>query len=314
MRVFVAGASGALGRRLVPALVRAGHVVVGMTRSLSKAGTIRAAGAEPVVADALDEDAVVAAVQRARPEAVIHQLTAIPPRINLRAFERDFALTNRLRTEGTRHLVAAARASGARRLVAQSFAGWPYACDGARVKIEEDPLDPNPPRALRSALEAIRELETTVLTTPAPEGVVLRYGVFYGPGTSLGEGGSIVEDVRRRRIPVVGSGAGVWSFVHVDDASAATLAAIEHGAPGTYNVVDDDPAPVAEWLPWLAAVLGAKPPQRIPTFLARLALGELGVTLMTRVCGASNAKARRELGWRPAYVSWRHGFAEGLAG
>ena len=314
MRVFVAGASGAIGRRLIPLLVRAGHVVVGMTRSLGKADTIRAAGAEPVVADALDANAVAAAVRGARPEVVVHQLTAIPPRVDPRAFARDFAPTNRLRSEATRHLVAAARASGARRLVVQSFAGWPYAREGGRVKTEEDPLDPNPPRALRSALQAIRELEAAVLTTGAPEGLVLRYGVFYGPGTSLGAGGSLVADIRRRRIPVVGSGAGVWSFIHVEDAAAATLAAIERGAPGIYNVVDDDPAPVAEWLPVLARVLGARPPRRLPAFLVWLVLGELGITLATRVCGASNAKAKRELGWTPAHASWRDGFHEALPG
>ncbi len=314
MKVFVAGASGAIGRRLIPMMVRAGHVVVGMTRSPGKADSIRAAGAEPVVADALDEDAVMAAVRHAGPEVVVHQLTAIPPRVNLRAFERDFALTNRLRIEGTRHLAAAARATGAGRLVAQSFAGWLYAREGGPVKTEDDLLDPHPPRALRRALEAIRELEVTVLATQGPEGVVLRYGVFYGPGTSLGEGGSIVEAVRQRRIPVVGRGAGVWSFIHVDDASAATLVALERGAPGIYNIVDDDPAPVGEWLPALAAALGAKPPWRVPALLAWLVVGGHGVELMTRVRGASNAKAKRELGWRPAYASWRDGFRKGLAG
>ena len=252
MKVFVAGASGVIGRRLVPLLVRAGHSVVAMTRSAAKADAIRTAGAVPAVADALDQAAVMAVVLSAEPEVVVHQLTAIPPRFNMRRFDREFALTNRLRTEGTDHLLAAARAVGARRFVAQSFAGWPYARVGGPVKTEEDPLDLHPAAAFHRALEAIRHLEATVLKTVGLEGLVLRYGAFYGPGTSLGAGGSILDDVRRRRLPIVGRGTGVWSFIHIDDAAAATVAAIERGAPGVYNVVDDDPAPVSEWLPVLA--------------------------------------------------------------
>ncbi len=312
MRVFVAGATGAIGRRLIPVLVRGGHSVVAMTRSAAKTDAIRAAGAVPAVADALDKGAVMAVVRRAEPQVVVHELTAIPPRFNVRGFDREFALTNRLRTEGTDHLVTAARAVGARRFVAQSFAGWPYARDSGLVKTEEDPLDSHPPAALRRSLEAIRHLEATVLETEGLEGLVLRYGAFYGPGTSLGEGGSVLEDVRRRRVPLVGRGTGVWSFIHVDDAAAATLAAIERGAPGVYNIVDDDPAPVSEWLPALAAAVGAKPPRHIPAFVARVAIGEHGVALMTQIRGASNAKAKRELGWRPRYLSWRTGFREAL--
>jgi len=313
MRVFVAGAGGAIGRRLVPQLVRAGHSVVGMTRSAGKAEGIHAAGGETVVADALDEQAVMAAVQGARPEIVVHELTALPERFNLRNFDREFELTNRLRREGTDHLVAAARAAGARRFVAQSFAGWPYAPDGGPVKSEEDPLDPDPPPGFRGTLAAIRYLESAVLSAAGLEGLALRYGPFYGPGTSIGNGGSIVEDVRRRRVPVVGRGAGVWSFAHIDDAASATVAAIERGAPGVYNVVDDDPAPVSEWLPALAEAIGAKPPRRIPAWLARLAIGAHGVAMMTRVRGASNAKAKRELDWQPAWSSWREGFVSGLS-
>jgi 2-alkyl-3-oxoalkanoate reductase len=313
MKVFLAGASGAVGRQLIPALVRAGHSVSGMTRSPGKADAIRAAGAEPVVADALDEGAVMAAVRQAEPEVVVHQLTAIPARLNIRKFDRDFELTDRLRTHGTDHLVASARAARVRRLVAQSFAGWPYAREGGPVKTEEDPLDPNPPAALRRTLEAIRHLEASVLGSEGLEGVVLRYGAFYGPGTSLGEGGSMLDDIRRRRLPIVGRGTGVWSFVHVADVAQATLAAIERGAPGVYNVVDDDPAPVSEWLPALAAAVGAKPPRRVPAFLGRLAAGEHGVAVMTEIRGASNAKAKRELGWEPQYPSWRDGFGQGLA-
>jgi nucleoside-diphosphate-sugar epimerase len=312
MRVFVAGASGAIGRRLLPLLVRAGHAVVAMTRSAAKTAAIRAAGAVPVVADALDEATVMTVVQSAEPEVIVHQLTAIPPRFNIRRFDREFALTNRLRTEGTDHLVAAARAVGARRFVGQSFAGWPYARDGGPVKTEADPLDSNPAAALRRSLEAIRYLEAIVRESGGLEGLVLRYGAFYGPGTSLGEGGSLLDDVRRRRVPIVGRGTGVWSFVHIDDAAAATVAAIERGAPGVYNIVDDEPARVSEWLPVLAAAVGAKPPRHIPAFLARVAIGEHGVALMTQIRGASNAKAKRELGWRPRYPTWRTGFREAL--
>ena len=283
-----------------------------MIRSLDKAEAIRGAGAEPVVADALDKEAVMTAVQRAEPEIVVHELTALPSRLNIRRFDQEFELTNRLRREGTDHLLAAARAAGARRLVAQSFAGWPYAPEGGPVKSEEDPLDPDPPPSFRSTLDAIRYLETAVVSAEGLEGLALRYGPFYGPGTSIGEGGSIVEDVRRRRVPVVGTGAGVWSFLHIDDAAEATLAAMERGSPGIYNVVDDDPAPVAEWLPALAAAIGAKPPRRVPAWLARLAIGEHGVAMMTRIRGATNAKAKRELGWQPPWSSWREGFLKGL--
>ena len=312
MRIFVAGATGALGRRLVPLLVQGGHQVTGMTRTAGKAAGLRAAGAEPVVADALDRDAVLRAVVAARPEVVVHELTALAQMTDFRRLDEGFALTNRLRTEGTDHLLAAARAAGARRFVAQSFAGWPFARVGGPVKTEDDPLDPDPPAELRRTLDAIRHLEAAVLSAEGIEGVVLRYGGFYGPGTSAGAGGYILDDLRRRRFPIVGAGSGVWSFVHIDDAATATVAAVERGAPGVYQVVDDDPAPVAEWLPALAAAAGARPPRRVPVWLARLLGGEHGVILMNEVRGASNAKARRELGWRPAWPSWRQGFRDGL--
>ena len=312
MRIFVAGATGALGSRLVPLLVEGGHQVVGMTRSSGKAADLRASGAEPVVADGLDRDAVLRAVQRARPEVVVHQLTALTGTTSFRKFDKAFALTNRLRTEGTDHLLAAARASGVRRMVAQSFAGWPFARVGGPVKPEDAPLDPDPPAELRRTLVAIRHLESAVLQAEGMEGVVLRYGGFYGPGTSVGDGGFMLDEIRRRRFPIVDAGTGVWSFVHIDDAAAATAAAVERGAPGLYNIVDDDPAPVSAWLPALAAAIGAKPPRRIPAWLARLAAGEHGVVLLTQVRGASNAKAARELGWKPAYPSWRQGFRTGL--
>jgi 2-alkyl-3-oxoalkanoate reductase len=309
MKVFLAGATGALGKRLVPQLVGAGHEVVGMTRSPDKADVLRAAGAEPVVADGLDRDAVTAAVLRAEPEVVVHQLTALSGEADLRRFDRSFALTNRLRTEGLDLLLAAAQSVGARRFVAQSFAGWPYARTGGPVKTEDDPLDPDPPAAMGETLAAIRHLESAVTGADGLDGLALRYGGFYGPGTSVSKDGVVAEAIRRRRFPIVGGGEGVWSFVHIDDAASATLAAIERGAPGVYNVVDDEPAPVAEWLPVLAASVGAKPPRRVPVWLARLLVGEAGVSMMTQVRGASNAKAKRELGWQPSVPTWREGFA-----
>jgi nucleoside-diphosphate-sugar epimerase len=315
MRVFVAGASGAIGGRLVPMLMEAGHAVVAMTRTADKADAIRASGAEPVLADALDADSVGAAVRAAEPGAVVHQLTALSSMTgNPRKFAEDFALTNRLRTEGTDHLLAAARAAGARRFVVQSYAGWPYAREGGPVKSEDDPLDPDPPAAARDALDAMRYLDRIVPGAEGIEGVVLRYGGFYGPGTGIarGEESALIEAIRKRRFPVVGGGTGVWSFVHIDDAASATLAALDRGAPGIYNVVDDDPAPVSEWLPALADAIGAKPPRRVPTWIGRLAGGEMAVSLMTQVRGASNAKAKRELGWQPEHPSWREGFPAAL--
>ncbi len=312
MRVFVAGATGAIGRRLIPLLVQAGHSVVGMTRSPHKSAELRAAGAEPAVVDALDAGAILAAVRKAAPEIVVHQLTAIPAMLDFRKIEEQFVLTNRLRTEGTDHLLAAALAVGARRFVAQSFTGWPYARTGGPVKTEEDPLDTNPPAAMRKILEAIRYLESRVAGATEIEGIVLRYGGFYGPGNAIGEGGTLLEQVRRRRVPIVGAGTGVWSFVHIDDAARATLAAIERGRPGICNIVDDVPARVSVWLPALASAIGAKPPRHIPAWLARWLIGEQGIMFMTEVRGASNAKAKRELGWQPLWASWREGFARGL--
>ncbi len=314
MDIFLAGATGALGRRLVPLLVERGHTVVGMTTSPDKQELLRDLGARPVVGDLLDADAVAGAVAAASPEVVVHQATALAGAFDLKHFERTFAQTNRLRTEGTDHLVAAAGAAGARRFVAQSFTGWPFARTGGPVKSEDDPLDPDPPAPLASTLAAIRHLERATQAF-AGEGVVLRYGGFYGPGTNLSADPSaeIAVQVRARRFPVVGDGGGIWSFVHIDDAAAATAAAIEDGAPGVYQVVDDDPAPVREWLPALAEALGARPPRRVPRWLGRLAAGEAAVAMMTDVRGASNAKARRELGWQPVHRSWRDGFTEAVA-
>ena len=302
LRIFLAGATGTLGRRLVPRLVERGHHVTGTTRS--RAGELQALGAEPVVLDPLDAAAVRAAVIAAEPDVVVHQLTALAGIGMARNFDKVFAATNRLRTEGTDNLIAGARAAGARRLVWQSYAGWPYARDGAAVKGEDDALDPEPPADARESLAAIRHLEAAVTGADGMEGVVLRYGGFYGPGTSIDDGGEHLELIRKRRFPVGGSGAGVWSFVHIDDAAAATVAAIEGGPPGIYNVVDDAPAPVSEWLPDVAAALGARPPRHLPGWLVRLAGGPQGYSMMTRIRGASNAKAKRELGWRPAHT-WR---------
>jgi nucleoside-diphosphate-sugar epimerase len=310
MRMFVAGATGAIGRQLVPRLVAAGHEVHGMTRSESKQAMVRELGAVPVVADALDPDRVAEAVGRARPDVIVHQLTAAPADLDLRHFDRDFAPTNRLRTEGTDHLLSAGQAVGVRRFVAQGVGGYAaYARTGGPVKSEEDPLDPTPAREMRQTQAAIRHLEEAVLDADWTQGIVLRYGALYGPGTSMAPGEEQFELIRRRKFPLVGDGGGVWSFIHVADAAEATVAAVMHGSRGVYNVVDDDPAPVAEWLPGLALTLGAKKPMRVPRFIGRLFAGQAGVVMMTDVRGASNAKAKRELAWRPAHPSWRQGFA-----
>ena len=306
MKVFVAGATGALGKQLVPRLVAAGHEVVGMTRSEQRAGLVRELGAEPAVADALDPDAVGAAVSAARPEVIVHQLTALSGSLDLRHFERDFAQTNRLRTEGTDILLSAARAAGTRRFVAQSYAGWPAARTGGPVKTEDDPLDPDPPAAVRTTLEAILHLERAVTGASPIEGLALRYGGFYGPGTSLQLdplAGEHVEAIRGRRFPIVGDGGGVWSFVHIEDAAEAAAIAIERGAPGIYNIVDDQPSAVRDWLPEFARELGAKPPFRVPRWLGRIVAGQAATVMMTEIRGASNAKAKRELGWIPRHPS-----------
>jgi nucleoside-diphosphate-sugar epimerase len=308
MKVFVAGATGAIGRQLVPLLVAAGHEVVGMTRSDSKIGSLRALGATGVVADALDPEQVAAAVASAEPEVIVHELTAIES-VDIRHFDRDFALTNRLRTEGTDHLLSAGRAVGVKRFVAQSYCAWPYARTGGPIKTEEDPLDPAPAPQMREAFAAIRHLEQAVLGADWTEGIVLRYGAFYGPGTSMSEGGEQFEMIRKRRFPLVGDGGGVWSFVHIADAAAATLAAVERGRPGIYNIVDDEPAPAAEWLPELAEKLGAPKPWRVPKAVGRLFAGEAAVVMMTDIRGASNEKAKRELAWTPRHPSWREGLA-----
>jgi nucleoside-diphosphate-sugar epimerase len=315
MRIFVAGATGAVGKRLLPLLVASGHEVAGTTRSAGKADALRALGAEPVVLDVLDAEAVGRAVSQAGPEVVVHQATALTGiGSSLRKFDDVFEETNRLRTVGTDNLLAAAHASGVERFVAQSFAGWPYAREGGAIKTEADPLDPTPPGNAERTLAAIRHLEESVVGAEELVGIALRYGGFYGPGTSLSRDGELIDVFRKRAFPIIGSGAGMWSFIHIEDAARATLAAIEHGERGIYNVVDDEPAPASQWLPYLASILDAKPPRHVPVWLARLAAGEQVVSMMTEARGASNAKAKRELGWQLLYPSWRKGFVDGLDG
>ncbi len=314
MKIFLAGATGALGRQLVPRLVEHGHEVMGMTRSESKQQLIRDLGGRPVVGDALDPESVARAVATAEPEAIVHQLTAIPHALDMRHFARDFAQTNRLRTEGTDHLLAAARAVGARRFVAQSYAPAIYARVGGPVKREGDPLDENPPDQVRATVDAIRHLESAVTGAGWTEGVALRYGAFYGPGTnfSLGPEGTFVEAIRKRQLPLLGRAGGVWSFIHIEDAAEATINAIEGRGRGIYNVVDDEPAAVADWLPVAANAVDAPAPRRVPRWLGRLFAGEWATVMMTETRGASNAKAKHELAWTPRHASWREGFATGL--
>jgi nucleoside-diphosphate-sugar epimerase len=310
MRVFVTGATGALGRHLVPGLVAAGHEVTATTRTPGKIAQLREAAAEPLVLDGLDREAVIAAVRAAAPEVIVHEMTALADMRSFRNPDKLFAVTNELRTRGTDNLLAAAAQAGTRRVIAQGYAGpGPDQPSGARLKTEEDPLDWRPIRSAARAMAAIRYVDRTV-PLEAPEGIVLRYGGFYGPGT----GDFVVEMARKRRLPVIGGGTGVWSFIEITDAAAATLAAVDHGAPGVYNVVDDDPAPVAEWLPYLAKVVGAKPPLRVPAWLGRLLAGEFVVGQMTSSRGSSNEKARKELGWEPRYASWREGFRAWISG
>ena len=310
MRVFVTGATGALGRHLVPGLVAAGHEVIATTRTPGKVAQLREAGAEPVVVDGLDREAVIAAVLAAAPQVIMHQMTALADMRSLRRPDQQFAVTNELRTRGTDNLLEAAARAGTRRVIAQSYAGpGPDKRTSGALKTEEDPLDLQYiPRAVRSP-EAMMYVDKTV-PLKAPEGIVLRYGAFYGPDAS----DLVVAMVRKRQLPVIGGGAGVWSFVEITDAAAATVAAIDHGAPGVYTIVDDDPAPVAEWLPYLAEVAGAKPPLRVPAWLGRLLAGQFVVAQMTSARGSSNAKARKELGWEPRYASWREGFRAWVSG
>lgn len=314
MRIFVAGATGVLGRRLVRLLVERGDTVTGMTRSPGKRDLLERLGARPVVADAFDRDAMGQAIAEAQPDVVVHEMTALSDLSSIRQFDRAFAANARLRSEGTDVLLSASRAAGVERFVAQCFAGFLLAPGGPRVLSEEDALEPDPPEAFRSVIAADRHLERAVTGAAWTTGIVLRYGGYYGPGTtiSLRPPGSQSEMVRKRQFPIVGDGNGIWSFIHVDDAAAATVAAIDRGERGIYHITDDEPAAVHTWLPDLAKALGAKPPLRVPKWLGRIAAGPAAVTMMTSASGASNAKARRELGWEPRYSTWREGFRDGL--
>jgi len=312
MRVFVAGASGAIGRPLVRQLVAAGHEVTGTTRREDRMEQIRAAGATPVRCNVFSMGDIEKALRLAEPEVVVHLLTALPRRLDYRAKEDPLAPTNRVRREGTRNLLAAARAAGARRVVAESVAFF-YAPTGGRVKDEEAPLDLEAPGSFAAAASALADLERQALDADRLEGLVLRYGWLYGPGTSYASDGSQAADASKRRLPVVGSGEGVFSFVHVEDAASATAAAVERGSPGVYNVVDDEPAPMRDWVPVFCEAVGAKSPRRVPAWLARMVAGRAVVASATQMRGASNAKAKAELDWRPRYTSWRDGFADPAA-
>ena len=303
MHILIAGATGAAGRALIPFLIANGHTVTGTTRSESKTGELRALGANAQVMDGLDAASVKTAIDATQPDVIVHQMTALTG-IDMRNIDKAFHLTNRLRTEGTEHILAASKG---KLVVAQSFAGWPYARTGGKVKTEADPLDPTPPKGIRETHAAIRRLEG--LVTQAG-GIVLRYGGFYGPGTGLAAGGEQLQMIHKRQFPLVGNGEGIWSFLHTDDIATATLAAIEHGRPGEiYNIVDDEPAPTKEWLPYLARTVGAKPPRKVPAWIGKLVASPAAVAMMTESRGASNAKAKAELGWKPSHPSWREGFA-----
>jgi len=314
MKIFIAGASGAIGSHLATQLVGRGHEVVGTTRSAAKTGALRALGAEPVIVDALDPDAVADVVAKAEPEVVVHQLSALNGPLSMRNVKRMAAATNRLRTEGTDHLLAASRAVGVRTFVAQSN----YALlerTGGPVVDEKGRIDLSPPKDVEGAVAALRHVEEAVTGITWADGIVLRYGGFYGPGTGIeaAPGAVMAELIRKRRFPIVGGGGGMWSMVHITDAASATVAAIERGKPGIYHVADDEPAPVREMLLELARVLGAKPPRRVPAWLARLLAGKGAVEIMTQARGISSEKIKRELDWTPRYPSWRNGFVHGLS-
>ena len=305
MRVFVAGGTGAMGRYLIPALIADGHQVTASTRAADRSADLTAAGAVPVVMDGLDRDSVLAAVQKAAPEVIVHQMTALGVSKDFRRFDDEFAVTNQLRTRGTDNLMEAARRAGTRRFIAQSFTGFTNEYAGTPVKTEDDPLNPDPPASARQTLAAIRYVDETV-PKQAPEGIVLRYGLFYGHGASNGT----LSAIRAGKFPIIGGGTGIWSFCEITDGAAATAAAVTRGAPGVYNIVDDEPAPAAEWVPFLARCLGAEAPREVPATLGRELAGEFLTAQMTVARGSSNAKAKRELGWAPRYVSWREGFGE----
>ena len=311
MNIFFAGATGAIGRHILPRMIEEGHTVTALTRSSTKAEHLRTLGAQPVVGDVLDRAFLLDAVRKAQPEVVMHQLTSVPPRIDPRHIDVAFAQTNTLRTKGTALLMEAARAAGARTFIAQSIAAF-YTPTRITPATEAEPLYRDAPAAFADTIQAVATLEDTVLSTPGIRGIVLRYGLFYGPGTAYDQEGSIRDDIEHRRFPIIGDGSGVFSFIHVDDAAKATMLAMEKDQPGIYNIVDDEPAPVREWMPVYATLLGAPRPRRIPRFIGRLAAGRYGLFFMTKQRGASNRKAKSELGWTPTFPSWRYGFRDGF--
>lgn len=309
MRIFIAGGSGVVGSRLVPLLVAEGHEVTGTSRTEVGTRRIGAAGGRGVIMDGRDATSIRRTVLEARPDVVIHQLTSLSRKFDFKRFDDVFSVTNELRTHGTDALIAAAREARTARIIVQSYTGWTNEHAGTSVKTEQDPIDPHPVPAARNTLAAIAHAERATVDAG---GLALRFGSFYGPGQSLGEGGEMLEAVRKRRIPIIGAGRGIWSFCHIDDAASATVAAVTNGEAGVYNIVDDEPAPVSQWLPLLARSVGAKPPRRVPGWLARTIIGEFGVSWMTTARGSSNAKALAQLGWAPRYASWRQGFRVGL--
>ena len=311
MRVFVAGASGVIGRPLVRQLVAAGHEVTGTTRSEEKAGPIREAGGTAVLCDALDAAALESAVKAAEPEVVINQLTSLPQEYSPKKAS-FYEATDRLRSEGGRNLLAAARAVGARRFVTQSIC-FLYAPEGDWVKDEDARVFDDAPGHFRKAVEVMTGHEQEALAAEGIEALVLRYGQFYGAGTYYAPDGHLGGEIRKRRFPIVGAGTGTFSFLAMDDAASATVAALDRGGPGIYNVCDDEPAPLHEWLPVLAEVLGAKPPRRVPLWLAKLVAGGAVAEQAVQLRGASNAKFKARLEWEPSHPSWRQGFGEVLA-
>lgn len=314
MKIFVAGSTGVVGKILVPQLIEQDHEVFALVRNSQKSKDVEVVGAKAVIANALDKIELTESIKKTEPEVVIHQLTSLSNASgNFKKFDEEFALTNRFRTEVTDTLISAARLVGTRRFIAQSFCGWPFAREGSPIKIEEDSLDSDPPTGFRKTLQAIKHLEKAVKSVTDFEALALRYGIFYGPGTGFSKDGPIAELLRKHKMPIVGNGNGVWSFIHINDAVSATVNAISQGKPGIYNIVDDEPVPVKSWLPYLAEILESKPPSKIPAWIAKLIIGNAGVSMMTQIRGGSNVKAKRELSWKPVYSSWRQGFKEGLS-
>lgn len=313
MKIFVLGSTGVVGVNLIPLLIEKKHDVAALVSSSQKIKAAEAMGVEGVAADVFNKDELTSLVKKIRPEVIIHQLTALKGVTgNFRNFDKEFEMTNRFRTEVTDTLLNVAVEAGTKRFIAQSFCGWPFARTGGPVKSEEDPLDPDPPASFRKTHAAIRYLEDRVKEAKNVEALALRYALFYGPGTGISKDSVIINQVRKRKMPVVGDGTGIWSFIHIKDAAQATVMALTDGEPGLYNIADDEPAPVSAWLPYLAEVLGAQPPRKVPVWLVRIFIGEGGVSMMTQIRGASNTKAKQKLNWELKYTSWRKGFKEGL--